>query len=71
MRWVLSIFCLVFWGTSPVHAQEAEAEDYRTLVQLHDELLEFMVPGFYAEVVLESGARVDGTYVESLMAEKL
>lgn len=71
MRWILSIFCLVLLGTSPVRAQEAHPEDYQALVQLHDELLAFMVPGFYAEVVLESGARVDGTYVESLMEEKL
>ncbi len=56
---------------APQEATAQEVPGYDRLVALHDELLEFMVPGFYAEVVLESGARVDGTYVAGLMDEKL
>ena len=70
MRWITAVLSAALLVAAPAQAQET-SDTYDDLVELHSELLEFMVPGFYAEVVLESGARVDGTYVESLMDEKL
>ncbi|MEL6738949.1 MAG: hypothetical protein AAFO28_08490, partial [Pseudomonadota bacterium] len=78
MRWITAVLSAALLVAMPPHAPaqaqetaQKTSDKYDDLVELHSELLEFMVPGFYAEVVLESGARVDGTYVESLMDEKL
>ncbi|WP_285713406.1 DUF885 family protein [Erythrobacter oryzae] len=60
---------LVWTGTA--HAGPQEPGDYDDLVELHGELRDYMVPGFTAGVVLESGARIGEVYGDSLMAEKL
>jgi hypothetical protein len=41
------------------------------LVVLHQELRDYMVPGFTSSVVLDSGARVGEQYADTLMAAKL
>lgn len=41
------------------------------LVVLHQELRDYMVPGFTSSVVLDSGARVGEQYADTLMANKL
>ncbi|WP_340588655.1 DUF885 family protein [Erythrobacter alti] len=51
----------------PAHAQE----DYEDLLVLHEELREYMVPGFTNAVVLDSGARIGEAYANMLMVEKL
>ena len=44
---------------------------YADLLALHDELQPYMVPGFTAGVVLDSGARVGEVYADDLMAQKM
>ncbi|GMN03792.1 DUF885 family protein [Erythrobacter sp. MTPC3] len=52
-------------------APPVTAQDYDDLLEVHAELREFMVPGFTASVVLDSGARVGEVYGDALMQEKL
>ncbi|BDW82002.1 hypothetical protein MACH24_14400 [Erythrobacter sp. Dej080120_24] len=77
----LPITALLLAGAAPVpvaHAQPQTAAsntgmpaEYADLIALHDELQAYMVPGFTAGVVLDSGARVGEVYADTLMAEKL
>ncbi|KEO88300.1 hypothetical protein EH30_02670 [Erythrobacter sp. JL475] len=77
----LPFTALLLAGAAPVpvaHAQpQTAASDtgmpagYADLIALHDELQAYMVPGFTAGVVLDSGARVGEVYADTLMAEKL
>lgn len=71
MRSIMGIVALVLVWTSTAHASQPEKSDYDDLVALHAELREYMVPGFTAGVVLESGARIGEVYGDSLMTEKL
>ena len=71
MKSILSIMALVFVWTGAAFANQPETSDYDQLVELHEELREYMVPGFTAGVVLDSGARIGEVYGDSLMAQKL
>lgn len=71
MKSIMGIVALAVVWTSTAHASAQETSDYEELVALHDELREYMVPGFTAGVVLESGARIGEVYGDSLMTEKL
>lgn len=71
MKFIMGIVALVLVWTSTAHASQPEKSDYDDLVALHAELREYMVPGFTAGVVLESGARIGEVYGDSLMTEKL
>lgn len=71
MRLISGLLTLALFWTSAASAQDGEAADYNDLVELHEELRDFMLPGFSAGVVLESGARIGEDYVDRLMAEKL
>jgi hypothetical protein len=71
MKSIMGIVALALVWTSTAHASPQETSDYDGLVELHAELREYMVPGFTAGVVLESGARIGEVYGDSLMTEKL
>lgn len=71
MRLILGFLMPVFLWANAVVAQQPEKQDYESLVELHKELREFMLPGFTAGVVLDSGARIGEVYSDNLMAEKL
>ena len=71
MKSIMGIVALALVWTSSAHASPQETSDYDELVELHEELREYMVPGFTAGVVLESGARIGEVYGDSLMTEKL
>jgi len=71
MRLILGLLLPAFLWTSAVAAQQPEKQDYESLIELHEELREFMLPGFTAGVVLDSGARIGEVYSDNLMAEKL
>lgn len=71
MRWILGLLGFVLFWSGGVSAQDADVATYDDLVELHEELREFMVPGFNAGVVLESGARIGENYVDILMVQKL
>lgn len=71
MRSILWFVSLVLLWTGTLQAQQSDSSSYEGLVELHDELREYMVPGFTAGVVLDSGARIGEVYGDSLMAEKL
>ncbi|QIQ86777.1 DUF885 family protein [Erythrobacter sp.] len=70
MRSIFFLIGLAMLWAGAVQAQEPAA-DYDDLVQLHEELREYMVPGFTAGVVLESGARIGEVYGDEVMAAKL
>ena len=57
MRSILWLFSVVFLVASGAHAQQSETPNYDDLVELHDDLRDYMVPGFTAGVVLD---RFDG-----------
>jgi hypothetical protein len=69
MRFILGILALL-WASSTLQAQAPEA-DYDRLVALHEELREYMLPGFTAGVVMDSGARIGDVYADDLMTQKL
>jgi len=76
MRLILGFLSLMFLGAGGALAQAPDAGHYDDgaydrLVELHDELRAFMLPGFASGVVLESGARIGDVYADGLMAEKL
>jgi hypothetical protein len=71
MKSIIGIVALALVWTSTAHASRQQTSDYDELVELHEELREYMVPGFTAGVVLESGARIGEVYGDSLMTEKL
>ncbi|UYV16762.1 DUF885 domain-containing protein [Porphyrobacter sp. ULC335] len=70
MRSILGFLAAVFLWAGGLHAAGPDA-DYDKLVALHDELQEFMLPGFTTGVVMDSGARIGDVYADTLMAEKL
>lgn len=70
MRSILGFLALVLLWAGGVHAKAPDT-DYDSLVALHDELREFMLPGFTAGVVLDSGARIGDVYADPVMAQKL
>lgn len=70
MKSILGIVALALAWTGTAYANQQETSDYNDLVELHEELREYMVPGFTAGVVLESGARIGEVYGDSLMTEK-
>jgi len=69
MRFILGILALL-WASSTLQAQAPDA-DYDRLVALHEELREYMLPGFTAGVVMDSGARIGDVYADELMTQKL
>jgi hypothetical protein len=69
MRFILGILALL-WASSTLQAQAPDA-DYDRLVALHEELREYMLPGFTAGVVMDSGARIGDVYADNLMTQKL
>lgn len=69
MRFILGILALL-WASSTLQARAPDA-DYDRLVALHEELREYMLPGFTAGVVMDSGARIGDVYADDLMAQKL
>jgi len=69
MRFILGILALL-WASSTLQAQAPDA-DYDRLVALHEELREYMLPGFTAGVVMDSGARIGDVYADDLMMQKL
>jgi hypothetical protein len=69
MRFILGILALL-WASSTLQAQAPDA-DYDRLVALHEELREYMLPGFTAGVVMDSGARIGDVYADDLMTQKL
>jgi hypothetical protein len=69
MRFILGILALLF-ASSTLQAQAPDA-DYDRLVALHEELREYMLPGFTAGVVMDSGARIGDVYADDLMTQKL
>ncbi|EAQ29336.1 hypothetical protein NAP1_01150 [Erythrobacter sp. NAP1] len=71
MRFFVGFVSLALFFIGAAHAQDAGDEGYDRLVELHEELREYMVPGFTAGVVLDSGARIGEVYGDELMAEKL
>jgi hypothetical protein len=71
MKSIMGIVALALFWASSAHASGQETSDYDDLVELHEELREYMVPGFTAGVVLDSGARIGEVYGDSLMTEKL
>lgn len=69
MRFILGILALL-WASSTLQAQAPDA-DHDRLVALHEELREYMLPGFTAGVVMDSGARIGDVYADDLMMQKL
>ncbi len=70
MRLILSFIVMLF-AAAPALAQDTAPGSYDELLVLHEDLQEYMVPGFTASVVLDSGARVGEAYADELMAGKL
>ncbi|AWW74034.1 hypothetical protein CD351_06285 [Erythrobacter sp. KY5] len=71
MRFLVGFVSLALFFIGAAQAQDAGDDGYDRLVELHEELREYMVPGFTAGVVLDSGARIGEVYGDDLMAEKL
>lgn len=71
MKSIIGIVALALAWTSTAHANQQQTSDYDELVELHEELRAYMVPGFTAGVVLDSGARIGEVYGDNLMTEKL
>ncbi len=71
MRFWLGLIGLVLLWTSAARADEGDTADYDRLVTLHQELRDYMLPGFTAGVVLDSGARIGDAYADDVMAAKL
>ena len=77
----LPFTALLLAGAAPVPVAHAQPQtsvaetgmpaEHADLIALHNELQAYMVPGFTAGVVLDSGARVGEVYADALMAEKL
>lgn len=73
MRLILNLFLLLLLGTAAnaQNPQSPQAATYENLLELHEELQEYMLPGLTASVVLDSGARVGEAYADELMEQKL
>jgi hypothetical protein len=70
MRWFLAFLGFALFWAGAVRAEEADA-GYDALLALHEDLRDYMLPGFTAGVVMDSGARVGEVYADDLMARKL
>lgn len=70
MRAVLTFLLLWLWTAAAGHAQTGVDADYDDLLELHQDLQDYMVPAFTPSVVLDSGAQVGELYADPLMAEK-
>ncbi len=70
MRWFLAFLGFALFWAGAVRAEEADA-GYDALLALHEDLRHYMLPGFTAGVVMDSGARVGEVYADDLMARKL
>jgi hypothetical protein len=70
MRFWLQFLALILFTSGTAHAQASAPEGYDRLLALHDELREYMLPGFTAGVVLDSGARIGDVYADSVMEQK-
>lgn len=71
VRFWLGFLALILIGTAPARADaDHDAEGYDRLLALHDELRDYMLPGFTAGVVLDSGARIGEVYSDAVLAEK-
>lgn len=68
MRFWLQFLGLILIWTGNAHAQTAEG--YDRLLALHDELRDYMLPGFTAGVVLDSGARIGEVYSDDVLEQK-
>ena len=66
MRLIFAVLLALAFA-APAHAQE----DYGELLELHEDLRDYMVPAFTNAVVLDSGAQVGEAYADALMVEKL
>jgi hypothetical protein len=71
MRYIVAILGILLALAGPARAQAPEPAGYDRLLSLHQELREYMLPGFTAGVVLDSGARIGDVYADDLMAQKL
>lgn len=70
MRWFLAFLGFALFWAGGVRAEEADV-GYDALLALHEDLRDYMLPGFTAGVVMDSGARVGEAYADDLMARKL
>lgn len=70
MRLFLAFLGFALFWASAVRAEETDA-GYDALIALHEDLRDYMLPGFTAGVVMDSGARVGEVYADDLMARKL
>lgn len=70
MRWFLAFLGFALFWAGAVRAEEADP-GYDALLALHEDLRDYMLPGFTAGVVMDSGARVGEVYADDLMARKL
>ncbi len=68
MRFWLQFLGLILLWSGNAHAQTAEG--YDRLLALHDELRDYMLPGFTAGVVLDSGARIGDVYSDDVLEQK-
>ena len=68
MRFWLQFLGLILLWTGTAQAQPPQG--YDDLIALHDELRDYMLPGFTAGVVLDSGARIGEVYADAVLEEK-
>lgn len=68
-RFVLTLLAAALALALP--AAPLSAQTYDDLIELHEELQDYMLPGFTPSVVLDSGARIGDAYADDLMREKL
>lgn len=71
MRYLLVFLGFVLALAAPLRAEDAAPADHDRLVALDRELRDYMLPGFTAGVVLDSGARIGDVYSDAVMAQKL
>ena len=69
VRFWLGFLALILIAAGPARADEP-AEGYDRLLALHDELRDYMLPGFTAGVVLDSGARIGEVYSDAVLERK-
>jgi hypothetical protein len=69
--WLQFLGLILLWtGTAQAQAQAQSPQGYDSLLTLHDELRDDMLPGFTAGVVLDSGARIGDVYSDAVLEEK-
>ena len=71
MRYLLVLLSVVLAFAAPLRAEDAAPAAHDRLVALDRELRDYMLPGFTAGVVLDSGARIGDVYSDAVMAQKL